>query len=791
MKLSARVVAQGVLLAGALMGMMCVPAEGRVLLWAGRNWLVKSGSDLGPGPNDWSDSTNNVWVDASGYLHLKITQVSGTWYCPEIISEQSFGYGDYRFKLATEFDRLDTNVVGGLFTYLDDNNEIDIEFVRAWTGTNNVSYATQPARAGNFYEFHAAFTEGSYSTHRFIWETNSIFYESWFGHADPPPGPTLKIAEWTYTSNSIPTASNEKLHLNLWLFQGRAPSDTQHLELVIHEFSFIPSTNSLAPLPVLGAFADDFNDSSLSNIWRSFNDPEFVVETNGVLRVNPYGTDIEQFGVVTTNAVRWSSSSGICFQAKLDWIDVTHTGATEGVHVKALLAAVSEPQSVWFATNAAVLLAGYDSTANVLRLSLATKTGAPSSMGTERYAGTVSNASSLLGQGGLVLAMTLDGDEYRLQGWNSEGLPVALNGNPAGDVGQHLLGGSLTNAYWAMGGQDWYDSTAYLYYDWTRVYLTNAIVTNAAAPPPVTNLVAIGSGTATRRTLVNAYYEQDRLQTLYLAREIRWTGTLAELSIDVSRYPTMPLSNYTIRVQHAAQSSMSKGWISNGWTTVFQGAVSLTNTGWHAFVLTNLFFYNGSNNLLIDFSKSNDGWVDAGFARFTQTNVNRSYEQFVDGAADPLSWTGQAPLRNGVTPPSLHKYIPNIRMIFQDDGDADGMPDAWELRHQPALTNLTAAGDADRDGFPDVHEYRAGTNPTNAASLLRFSGTSEWAQAGVVVRWLSAEGRSYSVDRATNLLAAEPFTSLGIRTSTPPLNVYTDVTATGVGPFIYRIRLAP
>ena len=104
---------------------------------------------------------------------------------------------------------------------------------------------------------------------------------------------------------------------------------------------------------------------------------------------------------------------------------------------------------------------------------------------------------------------------------------------------------------------------------------------------------------------------------------------------------------------------------------------------------------------------------------------------------------------------------------------------------------MTATGDADGDGFADAHEYRAGTNPTNASSLLRFSGTNEWVQAGVVVRWLSAEGRSYSVDRATNLLGAEPFASLGIRTSTPPLNVYTDVTASGAGPFIYRIRLAP
>ena len=791
MKSYMRVVSRVVLLLALCFGLVCEEARARVVLWAGWNWLVKNGTDLGPGPNDWSDSTNNVWVDASGYLHLKITEVGGNWYCPELISEQSFGYGEYRFKLATEFDKLDTNVVGGLFTYLDDNNELDIEFVQAWTGTNNANFATQPARAGNVHEFHAAFTEGSYSTHRFIWETNSIFYQSYFGHADPPPGEALKIAEWTYTSNSIPVASTEKLHLNLWLFQGRVPTDTQQLELVVHEFVFVPSTNSLPPMAGLGVFEDEFNDSSLSNIWRSFNDPEFVVETNGVLRINPYGTDVEQFGVVTTNAIQWNAASGVCFQAKLDWIDVTQTGTTEGVHVKALMAAVSEPQSVWFATNAAVLLAGYDSTANVLRLSFATKTGQPSSMGTERYSGVVTNASAYLGNGGVVLSFTLDGDEYRVQAWNSENLPVTLNGSPSGDVGLHYLGGTLTNAYWVMGGQDWYDSTAYIYYDWTHVFLTNAMATNTPGPSPVTNVVSIGGGTSTRRNPLNAYYEQERLQTLYLSREIRWTGTLTELSIDVARFPTIPLSNYTIRLQHVTQTSMSKGWISNGWTTVYQGTLIITNNGWHTFVLTNFFYYNGSNSLLVDFSKSNEGWVDAGFVRFTQTNVNRSYEQFIDGSSDPLTWTGQLPLRNGITPPGINKYMPNIRMMFSDDGDEDGMPDAWEVGYCGALTNMTASSDSDGDGFMDVHEYRAGTDPTNRNSLLRFVATNDWGGGGIVIRWLSAEGKSYSIDRATNLLSPVAFSSLGFCTSTPPINVYTDSTVSSTGPFLYRIRLAP
>ena len=119
------------------------------------------------------------------------------------------------------------------------------------------------------------------------------------------------------------------------------------------------------------------------------------------------------------------------------------------------------------------------------------------------------------------------------------------------------------------------------------------------------------------------------------------------------------------------------------------------------------------------------------------------------------------------------------------------MADSWEMCYRGNLTNMTEASDSDQDGFSDVSEYRAGTDPTNSESLLKFTATNAWPQAGIVVRWLSASGKSYDVERATNLLSTDAFDSLAVTTSTPPLNVYTDTTAMGIGPFIYRIKLAP
>jgi hypothetical protein len=209
-------------------------AVGVTIQFAGLTWDVKTGSGLGPGPNNWSDSAASVWVDAQNQLHLKIRKVNSTWYCAEVTTQQSFGYGTYLFQIASDCNTFDKNVVVGLFTYLDDNNEIDIEFSR-WGVANNLAaqYVTQPVVAGNRERFDLS-TAGVNSTHSFTWLADSIFFQSYCGtHTSLPATPDLLIHNWTYTGADIPPESTEKLHLNLWLVGGSAPSNGQTVEVVI------------------------------------------------------------------------------------------------------------------------------------------------------------------------------------------------------------------------------------------------------------------------------------------------------------------------------------------------------------------------------------------------------------------------------------------------------------------------------------------------------------------------------------------------------------------------------
>ena len=85
--------------------------------FSGYDWWAKVSPGLiGPGPNYFSDSTNNVWLDGQGRLHLRITNRSNQWQCAEIVTKRTFGYGSYRFELDSAVSAIDPNVVLGLFT---------------------------------------------------------------------------------------------------------------------------------------------------------------------------------------------------------------------------------------------------------------------------------------------------------------------------------------------------------------------------------------------------------------------------------------------------------------------------------------------------------------------------------------------------------------------------------------------------------------------------------------------------------------------------------------------------
>ncbi|SDY21708.1 hypothetical protein SAMN05421736_101689 [Evansella caseinilytica] len=228
-------------------------AQGRTINWSGYTWHVKDsfGSKWGPGPNYFSSSNDNVWVDSAGRLHLKITQRNGNWYCAEVYHTQTLGYGTYRFFIDGRPDLLDPNITLGLFTYdsisadapAKNYREIDIEFAK-WGHPQalNSQYVVQPyTKPANMLEFQTSLN-GYWSTHSFNWTPSEVKFMSLHGHYSDPPSPLewYLIKEWSYNGEDIPDSKNERVDVNLWLMDGRAPFNQQETEIVITKFEFTP-----------------------------------------------------------------------------------------------------------------------------------------------------------------------------------------------------------------------------------------------------------------------------------------------------------------------------------------------------------------------------------------------------------------------------------------------------------------------------------------------------------------------------------------------------------------------
>ena len=219
----------------------------RLVFFAGHEWLVKSSQvPVGPGPNIFSDSSDNVWVDQDGYLHLKITKKDDSYQCAELISRESFGYGTYTFHLDSRVDNLDENVVLGLFTWSDapeyNHREIDIEFSR-WGDpmSANAQWVVQPwDTPGNMERFNIRPGDVP-STHCFTWHSDSIKFWGVYGNDGWTSIPNNIIHEWSYMGSDTPVPGGENVRMNLWLMWGYPPVNEEETEVVIGDFEFVAS----------------------------------------------------------------------------------------------------------------------------------------------------------------------------------------------------------------------------------------------------------------------------------------------------------------------------------------------------------------------------------------------------------------------------------------------------------------------------------------------------------------------------------------------------------------------
>ena len=121
------------------------------------------------------------------------------------------------------------------------------------------------------------------------------------------------------------------------------------------------------------------------------------------------------------------------------------------------------------------------------------------------------------------------------------------------------------------------------------------------------------------------------------------------------------------------------------------------------------------------------------------------------------------------------------------DLDANSLPDDWERLYFGDY-GVNPLADPDGDTMMTSMEYRAGTNPNDRNSVLRFVSIEQAFQGATTLRWQSVWNKNYRVLRSSNPQSGYAAIATGVG-GTPPVNLYQDTNVGESGSRFYRVQV--
>ncbi len=216
------------------------------IIWQGHTWAVTKGGMAGVA----SGSPKNVYIDAKGYLHLKITNNAGTWTAAQLFTVDNLAFGTFQWVVEGDVWNMDPNTVLGLFPYgpengigKDGSNEIDIEFSQ-WSNTCGCNadftiYPSQYHQGRSSYNRDFTVSNGkNLTTARMEWSSTSVVFTVMSGVQ--PIGTRANVLQTaTYTSTNTTNIPQQPLPvgMNLWAFTA-VPATNQ--SVIIRSFEYMP-----------------------------------------------------------------------------------------------------------------------------------------------------------------------------------------------------------------------------------------------------------------------------------------------------------------------------------------------------------------------------------------------------------------------------------------------------------------------------------------------------------------------------------------------------------------------
>ena len=179
----------------------------------------------------------------------------------------------------------------------------------------------------------------------------------------------------------------------------------------------------------------------------------------------------------------------------------------------------------------------------------------------------------------------------------------------------------------------------------------------ALSAPAGSTTLNVGTGSVANLAIpFNALFTKCRSQQVHLASEIGATGQITSLAVNLTAVPTaITFTDFTIRLKHTSRTGYTLNlndliWETDGFTTVYQGTVTVSSTGYHTFTFTTPFTYDGVSNLMVDYSYNMASLTTTNRPTVSGTDRGgrRSINYYTSATTygEPLTW-------NGISPPAF------------------------------------------------------------------------------------------------------------------------------------------
>jgi hypothetical protein len=222
------------------------PTQPVTVSFSNYTWGIKTTGALptdqfDPGPNFWSNDPSVVTTQ-SGQLRLQISKINGNWASGEVYLTRSLGYGTYTVQLASSLANLNPNTVAApLFIYAGPGQELDNEYSGSGglvPKPDNAQFVVQPYTVPGNIVFYNQPSSTQFTT-QMVWQAHQVTFTAWNGWASTPAANTL-IYQWNYNGAYIPPPGQERVHINLWLLNGAAPTSGVGDGMIVNSFAFQP-----------------------------------------------------------------------------------------------------------------------------------------------------------------------------------------------------------------------------------------------------------------------------------------------------------------------------------------------------------------------------------------------------------------------------------------------------------------------------------------------------------------------------------------------------------------------